>query len=388
MNIGFVFDTVLLKKENDYYGLTLNYAFFKNRYLDKMENLTVITRSSLMESYKGNIDGYQITNGDRVMVHPVHHYHQIPDAIFKRGIIKNELASLLQKCDKVIIRMPSVLGILACSICEKLSIPYMIEMVACAWDGYLNHTNRFGKILAPFLFYFTRKSVKKCPYVVYVTNAFLQRRYPTSGLQFACSDVVLLDSSSDVLQKKIQKMESFQEKDFTMCTVANVGMKYKGHIYALQAMKKLKSQGIHISYYLAGNGDQTYLKKYIDRYGLNNDVHFLGSLTHQQVFELLDQIDVYIQPSLQEGLPRALVEAMSRGCFCIGSDAGGIPELIDSKYIFHKKCNKQLSSILGNLNREEIIMACKRNFQVAQKYEKNYLDSLRNKIYNDFIQSK
>ncbi|MEA5568262.1 glycosyltransferase family 4 protein [Anabaena sp. UHCC 0399] len=38
--------------------------------------------------------------------------------------------------------------------------------------------------------------------------------------------------------------------------------------------------------------------------------------------------DVYLQPSLWEGMPNALLEAMACGCCCIASDAGGIPEII------------------------------------------------------------
>jgi glycosyltransferase involved in cell wall biosynthesis len=40
--------------------------------------------------------------------------------------------------------------------------------------------------------------------------------------------------------------------------------------------------------------------------------------------------DVYLQPSLWDGMPNALLEAMAAGCGCIGSDAGGIPEIIRS----------------------------------------------------------
>ena len=42
----------------------------------------------------------------------------------------------------------------------------------------------------------------------------------------------------------------------------------------------------------------------------------------------LQLCDVYLQPSLWDGMPNALLEAMSAGCGCIGSDAGGIPEII------------------------------------------------------------
>jgi glycosyltransferase involved in cell wall biosynthesis len=54
-----------------------------------------------------------------------------------------------------------------------------------------------------------------------------------------------------------------------------------------------------------------------------------GHLPNQEkVAEHLRLCDVYLQPSLWEGMPNALLEAMACGCCCIASDAGGIPEVI------------------------------------------------------------
>jgi glycosyltransferase involved in cell wall biosynthesis len=44
----------------------------------------------------------------------------------------------------------------------------------------------------------------------------------------------------------------------------------------------------------------------------------------------MDRASIYVQPSLLEALGLALQEAMFRGCPCVGSTAGGIPELIES----------------------------------------------------------
>ncbi|MDZ8054902.1 MAG: glycosyltransferase [Aulosira sp. ZfuVER01] len=48
----------------------------------------------------------------------------------------------------------------------------------------------------------------------------------------------------------------------------------------------------------------------------------------EAVAEYLRLCDVYLQPSLWEGMPNALLEAMACGCCCIASDAGGIPDVI------------------------------------------------------------
>jgi glycosyltransferase involved in cell wall biosynthesis len=52
--------------------------------------------------------------------------------------------------------------------------------------------------------------------------------------------------------------------------------------------------------------------------------------TPAEVNRHLQLCDVYLQPSLWDGMPNALLEAMAAGCGCIVSDAGGIPEAIVS----------------------------------------------------------
>ena len=127
------------------------------------------------------------------------------------------------------------------------------------------------------------------------------------------------------------------------------------------------------------------MSKVINKYNLQNEVLFAGMIPHDKIFEYLDKIDIYIQPSKQEGLPRALIEAMSRACPCIGSKTGGIPELLDNKYIFPKGNVKVLEKILKNYSNYDMNIQSKSNFQKAKEYERNRLNKRREEFYKEFI---
>lgn len=384
MKAAFFFDTVLLKDNNEnFYGMTLTYDFFKKRYLEMFDEMVVTTRVKKLEIEKGNISGYRQTNGVGVKVKPVYNYKSIADAIIHRREITKEIDHVVKYADKLIIRMPSVIGMFACESAKKYDKPYLIEMVACPWDGYINHVNFSGKLIAPFMTILTKKYVKNAPNVLYVTNEFLQKRYPTKGKQIACSDVVLNDFDEDMVNKRIDFIKKSKDDSITLCTVANVGLKYKGHEYVIKALSRLKRQKKEYKYILVGNGDNSRLKDLTKKYGVEDEVVFLGSKTHEDVFKILDSIDIYIQPSLQEGLPRALIEAMSRGCPAIGSNAGGIPELLDNRFIFKKRDVNGIISILNNIDDTDLMQQSNINFNTAKKYRKEILESNRKLFYEN-----
>jgi glycosyltransferase involved in cell wall biosynthesis len=60
--------------------------------------------------------------------------------------------------------------------------------------------------------------------------------------------------------------------------------------------------------------------------GLKHEVLFLG--TRDDVYDLINVFDVYALPSLHEGIPMALLEAMTLGRPVVASRVGGIPEVI------------------------------------------------------------
>src|SRR5690606_15615778 len=111
-------------------------------------------------------------------------------------------------------------------------------------------------------------------------------------------------------------------------------------------------------------------------------------IPHQKVFDWLESIDIYVQPSRQEGLPRALIEAMSKGLPAFGARTGGIPELIEDKYLFSNTNNniKEICLILSSFNKESLLYQSKRNYIESKKYSKNIIDKRRESFFKKFVQ--
>ncbi|WP_163381069.1 glycosyltransferase family 4 protein [Cyclobacterium sp. SYSU L10401] len=296
----------------------------------------------------------------------------------------------IQKFDILVIRLPSTIGSIAVALAEKLNIPYLIEVVACPWDSLTNHS-LLGKLYAPVSKKKLSNLVRKAPFVMYVTEVFLQNRYPNDYKNIGVSDVMLNVIPEDQIEKKMKHYAKFDGDDkprLRLGTLAVVDLPYKGHDIVLKAIKRLKKSGFELDYKIAGNGDFSQLSMLIERYELQNNVHYIGVLDHKEVFNFLRDIDVYVQPSRTEGMPRALIEAMSMGCACIGSNAGGIPELLQEEAIFPSKNVKALVEKLKAFNNKNLLIEqCKVNFIRAKDYQFYKLEQKRHAFYDTFLNS-
>jgi glycosyltransferase involved in cell wall biosynthesis len=104
-------------------------------------------------------------------------------------------------------------------------------------------------------------------------------------------------------------------------------VKLKGISYLLRAMPAIIERFPSVILVLAGGGDyENALRKEADILGIHKNTLFLGP--RLDFPELLKFFDLFILPSLSEGLPMALLEAMAAGCPIIATNVGGIPMAI------------------------------------------------------------
>lgn len=368
-----------------YYGVAHNDSTFM-RYYSIADELHVAIRVKTISQEEANRRSLITVNPVKIIPCPK---TESVKGIFKIPKLKKILKQAVSNADYVVARIPSSIGYFAAQIAMELNKPLLVEAVACPWDACWNHSLK-GKFIAPINVYKMKKILRKTAYSLYVTNEFLQRRYPTNGKTISCSNVSLAPIDETVLENRLKRIKNKTDERIKIGTVAAVDVQYKGQQYVIRALGKLKKQGItNFEYHLVGGGDQSYLRSQAKKYDVEDQVKFIGPLPHDKVFEWLDTIDIYAQPSRQEGLPRALIEAMSRGLPCMGAKTGGIPELLEPSFIFSnsRKEIDEILEILLSMMPEVMETQARRNFETAKNYEKSKLEQRRREFFEEFKNS-
>ncbi|MBI2089971.1 MAG: glycosyltransferase family 4 protein [Deltaproteobacteria bacterium] len=156
----------------------------------------------------------------------------------------------------------------------------------------------------------------------------------------------------------------------------------KGHRFLLAAAAALKGQGYRIRYRFAGEGTQREpLAKIVRQSGLEDDVEFLGFVT--DIPKFLSSVDLFVLPSLYEGLGISVLEAMAAGKPVVASQIGGIPEIVMDRVtgmlvppqdpealagaISELLSHNGLRRMMGERGRERVL----KNFTLAEMAKKN-----------------
>jgi glycosyltransferase involved in cell wall biosynthesis len=111
----------------------------------------------------------------------------------------------------------------------------------------------------------------------------------------------------------------------------------KGFEYALRAIRMLADDGVPVSFTIVGGdppritavrGDGARLAYTADDLGIRDRVSLLGNATPEEVAATLATADAFLHPSLSEGLPNVVLEAMACGLPVVVTDVGGVREAV------------------------------------------------------------
>ena len=136
--------------------------------------------------------------------------------------------------------------------------------------------------------------------------------------------------NSDLINIIPSKKMNNSEKLFKIISVGRCHWK-KGYTFALDAMAILKKEKMLYHYTIIASGDDyEHINYQIQDLGLNGFVSFINGLSHSNLIERVSESDIFILPSLEEGISNAVLEAMALGVPVISTDCGGMTEIINN----------------------------------------------------------
>jgi glycosyltransferase involved in cell wall biosynthesis len=387
----------LLMTSEEHHSLSASGAVYSNtfakyatwsRYLDAFDDVLVLARVTKREPQKNE----QRADGPGVSFRSLPDYTGPWQYLQVRRHVRIIARNAIAECSAYLLRVPGLVSQMVWREIVHAKKPYALEVVGDPWDALSPGTWR--NIARPIFRRVATVQLKRmcagATTIHYLTSQALQRRYPPSRRAYAVgfSDVMLENTGVpvDTIQDRHRRLYELPWQNAKNDSPIRIGFigtfasMYKGADTLLHAAALCQGR---LNFQLSMVGGGRYLpemKVLAAKLNVADDVEFRGEISSgRSIFEFLDSIDLFVMPSRQEGLPRALVEAMSRGCPCIASDVGGIPELLDAGDLVPpgspEKLAKLILRVAADSNR--LLAMSARNLAKAAQFSPQALNESR-----------
>jgi glycosyltransferase involved in cell wall biosynthesis len=359
----------------------LHYETFGKRYTKTFKEVVIIGRLFNVEDATAlPLEGDGVT------------FKSLPG---KRGVL-GALSSLLttflcawktiKPGNAYLLRVPGTIPIIFYIVLKIKRVPFAVEVAADPHDSYSSASlngHKFALLVQKFFVFFTSAQCLDAVTSLYVTKNALQKRYPPSknSKSFGCTSI---DLPKSMFRKEARSFLLSKENPVKLILVGNMESKMKGHDVLFDAIHYLKNDGYNITLNVIGYGKyRGFFEGYLNDLNLKEEVCFSGKLSSGvEIFKCMEKADIFILPSRQEGLPRALIEAMSQGMPAIATRVGGTHELIDSQCIVEPESPKELAHKIIELIEtkglcDELSM---QNLEKASEYSSENVSQIRNRF--------
>lgn len=222
-----------------------------------------------------------------------------------------------------------------------------------------------ARSLARFLDSLNAIQVRRAIAVSYVSDT-LRRRYPSShpDREFVFSSVEI-----DSIPRRQPQLPPSPSQQYRVICVGRLSPE-KGQEFLVRSVAHLRAAGHQVAADLVGPGpDLDRLQALAHELGISDSVRFLGAVDRgPALWQTLAEADLYVQPSLTEGMPRALIEAMAVGLPAVGTRVGGIPELLPSDRLAAAGSAESLADVIGAAlsDRARLAADSSRNYELAR----------------------
>ena len=368
------------------------YDFWK-RYLNVFDEVRVAARVRDVEKIEEKM---LLANGDNVEFFQLPQYRGAKEYVLRYGAIKKAVQGVTEGCDCAIFRIPSPISDLVKNEVVKKKMPWATEIVNDPWDNFAPGV--FKSVFRPIYRRRFTKQVKSYALEAngasYVTEFALQKRYPAFARIHGGSKEHFESYYSSILLKEDyfwnDRKFSPNKNIFTIVHVNSCVTDFsKGHDIVIRTLKELRSNGINAQVKFVGDGPKReFFENMAKELGVGDYVKFTGLLSSaQEVRNVLMDSDILIFPTLGEGLPRTVIEAMAVGLPCLSTAVNGIPELLEDEYLVEQQDAAGFATkameILTDADKYRKIS--ERNIEKAHEYENSVLTARRNEFYKKLL---
>ena len=367
------------------------YSFFKP-YLEVFSSVRVIARAFPVERAEAD---YLEVEGPGVEFYAMPAYRGPYEFAMKFFEARRCAAAAVPVDSAVLLRVP---GQVANSIERSLTSrkqAYSVEVVADPYDVFSPQANShpFAPIARRTFTRAMQRQCRRAEAVCYVTQDYLQQRYPPAvnshspnaqyaiGLSDICLDADCFVQTPHTAPKVAGELHAIY--------IGTLESLYKGPDLLIRAISLCKISGQQVTARLIGIGSKTdSLKQLCRDLNVADRVRFVGAVqAGAAIRQELTDSDVFVLPSRAEGVPRAMLEAMAQGLPCLGSNAGGIPELLSPEDLIAVDDASALASNLVELatSRERFLRSSTRALEKAQAYAASKLLPKRREFYRNVL---
>lgn len=357
---------------------------FFSRYLSGLSyDDTLTVYAGIIQSNDANVVAkYKDITNERIQYVEVPNFRKLTSIIPTYKLV----IDAVKDADFCYLRL-GIAAYFASRYCHKHNIPYMAIVNGDVFYTTRNHSSLKVRLAAYPTLYMAKYVINHADYALYVTKEYLQSRYPCPGKSLGCSDVEFLDMSNVYLTTRLNRIKELKQP-IVLGSAGNVATVIKGQDTVIRALAELKKDGHNeYVYQLVGTGDQSILKTLAKDLGVDDMIQFMGEYSHDDVLNWFEKIDIYLHPSRSEGLPRTILEAMTKATPCICSDVGGIPELISNEFLFSYNGEEVncLKDLILKMTTERMVEEAKKNHAHAKEYDPELLEQKRSAFLENAI---
>ena len=313
------------------------------------------------------------SDGDGVRFVDLENVHGARWALAPLNVFCGALPSAVASVDAVCVRLPAMSGVYAARLARRAAKPLMFEQVGD--PRLIAAFGLTGRLFGNYLAFHNRRIVRRAEFGSYVSQAHLQREYP-AGPQTITEGI----SSIRLPNDEIRPARRFNRPLDRLRIVLVASLhRYKDHATLLRAVKIAAAGEIKLEVDLIGDGpERAELELHVRQLDLVEAVRFHGHVAGRpQVNAVLDGADLFVMPSLGEGMPRALIEAMSRGLPTLGAQTPAMGELLPADQMFPATDHENLAAKLRAATASSLNSWAKHSEATVQRFADSVLSAKR-----------